>query len=331
MPLWHPDRFLISRSPDRVRELAQWEHDSLQGLNGLPWGIASTLTLGVMEVDEYLLLFQPWTSTALAHVAPALGLAAGQPVVYQPRRSYDLWGTRYFLLPVRSDGWATEPRGYAALVPRTDSIYPDPHQLSKAERARWAEQEDWHLTRNRSAYPPAWIVHEAHAVAPVADPQARAELFTALAYQNDPFWYIPARRVFDPRALAWIETADPKALMGYVSSRPVLPDESVTITRHEPQRVELLVRLRQPGIVILADTYYPGWRLTIDGQPAPILRANRMMRGAAVPGGEHRLVYVYDPWSFKIGGTLSVLALAILLPLVVRHHARSQARPSLVE
>jgi hypothetical protein len=318
MPLWHPERFLISRSPDRIRELAEWDRDTLQGLQGLPWGIASTVTLGVMEVDAYLLLFQPQTFPAQAGVAPALAIAEGQPVVYYPRRSYDLWGTRYFLLPVRSDGWATEARGYAALVASTESVYPDPRQLGKSERARWAEQQDWHLTRNGAAYPPAWIVRQAHVVAPATDPLARARLFGALAYQNDAFWHDPARRVFDPRVVAWIETANPRMLMGYLSPRPVLPDERVTIARHEPQRVELLVRLRQPGLVILTESFYPGWKLTIDGQPAPILRANRMMRGAAVTGGEHRLVYVYDPWSLRIGCAVSVLGLTVLGVLAIR-------------
>jgi hypothetical protein len=313
LPFWHPDRFLVNRSPDRVRELAQWEHDSLQGLNGLPWGIASSVTLGVLELDEYLLLFQPQTLRAEPDVAKVLSITAGQPFVYYPRRSYDLWGTHYFLLPVHSEGWATEARGYAALVPRTESVYPDPHQLNQNERARWAEQEDWHLTRNRAAFPSAWIVHQARVVGPATDPEARARLFAALAYQNDPFWHEPARRVFDPRVVGWIETANPGELMGYVGPDPTLPDESVTITRHEAGRVDLLVRLRQPGLVILAETYYPGWRLTIDGEPARILRANRMMRGAAVRAGEHRLVYVYDPWSFRIGGIVSLLGLTMLL------------------
>ena len=62
--------------------------------------------------------------------------------------------------------------------------------------------------------------------------------------------------------------------------------------------------------MILADTYYPGWRLTIDGRPAPILRANRMMRGAAVREGEHTLVYVYDPWSLRIGAAVTLLGMA---------------------
>jgi hypothetical protein len=318
MPLWHPDPFLIRRSPDRIRELAEWEHDTLQGLHGLTWEIASTVTLGVLELDEYLLLFQPQTFAADTAVAPRLGIAEGTPVVYYPRRSYDLWGTRYFVLPVKSDGWANEPRGYAAFVPGTESVYPDPAQLGKTGRERWAEDEDWHLMRNRAAYPEAWVVHQARVVAPANDREARSELFSALAYQDDAFWHEPARRVYYPRVMAWIETSDPKALMGYLSPRAILPDESVTITRREPQRVELRARLRQPGLVILADTYYPGWHLTIDGQRAPILRANRMMRGAAVGRGEHRLVYVYDPWSFRVGRAISLLAVAILLPLVVR-------------
>jgi hypothetical protein len=317
MPLWHPERFLSIRSPDRIRELAEWERDTLQGLQGLPWGIGSTVTLGVLELDQYHLLFQPQTFSAEASVASALGIAEGQPVVYYPRRSYDLWGTRYFLLPVRAEGWATEARGYAAFLPRTDSVYPDPKELGTVGRAQWAQREDWHLKGNQMASPAAWIVHQAHVVAPATDPAARAELFATLAYQNDPLWHEPARRVFDPRVTALIETDDPKALLGYLSPRSLLAGEAVAITRYEPQRVELRARLREPGLVILSDTCYPGWRLTIDGRSAPILRANRMMRGAAVPRGEHRLVYAYDPWSFRIGGAVSILGLVVLVLLAL--------------
>ncbi len=65
----------------------------------------------------------------------------------------------------------------------------------------------------------------------------------------------------------------------------------MTITKYGEQRVELEAVLDRPGLVILADVYYPGWRLTIDGKPAPIYRTNRVMRGAAVPAGRSHLVY----------------------------------------
>jgi uncharacterized membrane protein YfhO len=57
----------------------------------------------------------------------------------------------------------------------------------------------------------------------------------------------------------------------------------VAIVEVQPQRVILKARLDRPGLVILADSYYPGWQLAIDGQAATIYRANRLMRGAAVP------------------------------------------------
>ncbi len=64
--------------------------------------------------------------------------------------------------------------------------------------------------------------------------------------------------------------------------------------------------------------YYPGWTLQIDGKSAPILRTNRLMRGAAVAAGTHRLVYRYDPLSFRLGGLVSLLSIALGVGFGVR-------------
>jgi hypothetical protein len=53
--------------------------------------------------------------------------------------------------------------------------------------------------------------------------------------------------------------------------------------------VELSAWLDSLGLVILADPYYPGWRLTFDGETEPIYRANRLMRASPVLAGEHTL------------------------------------------
>jgi hypothetical protein len=129
---------------------------------------------------------------------------------------------------------------------------------------------------------------------------------------NDPIWREPGQTVLDLRQLAVIETDDAGRLRGFLSPTPVGPSESVSIVSYQPQRVELRANLDRPGLVILADTYYPGWLLTIDGRPVPILRANRMMRGAAVPAGEHTLVYTYEPASFRIGAIVSLVGLILL-------------------
>jgi hypothetical protein len=130
---------------------------------------------------------------------------------------------------------------------------------------------------------------------------------------NDPIWSERGRPVLDLRQTALIETNDKERLIGFLSRTPVGPSESVAVVKYEPQRVELRVSLERPGVVILADVYYPGWRLTIDGRTAPIFRANRMMRGAAVLAGEHTLIYTYEPDSFRIGAIVSLVGVIVLL------------------
>ncbi len=77
----------------------------------------------------------------------------------------------------------------------------------------------------------------------------------------------------------------------------------------------LEVNLDSPGVVVLADVYYPGWELMIDDKLAPVYRVNGLMRGAAVTKGPHRLVYTYAPQSFRVGLLVSIGGMAAFLVL----------------
>jgi hypothetical protein len=323
MSLWHPEGFTKHGSPDRFAELTRWERDTLQPANALPLDLSYCLTQGVLEMVDYLLFFRSEEIPAGPEAARFLGLREGQRLNYYPRRGFDLWNARYFILPIRTDNWKSADRGYAAFLPGTEVIYPPAKDVAGPVGEPWREHEDWHLLRNKDAFPRAWPVHFVHVRKPIggmkSDPKAgdeKLELLKDLVYKDDPFWNVPGRDPYDLRAVAFVETDRLRDLAGYVAKRSVGPDESVTITRHEPQRVEIVADLEHPGLVILADVYYPGWRLTIDGVDAPIYRTNRLMRGAAVKAGRHTLVYTYDPLSFKLGGALSLLGLLALLGLL---------------
>jgi uncharacterized membrane protein YfhO len=77
---------------------------------------------------------------------------------------------------------------------------------------------------------------------------------------------------------------------------------------------------------VLADTFYPGWKLTIDGHPAPIYKVNRVMRGAAVTKSTHHLVYSYDPRSFQVGKQITLAGLAATLVFALYLVFRARAR-----
>jgi hypothetical protein len=324
MAFWHPEGFTKVGSPRRFEELTRWERDTLETIDGLPLGFSYCLNQGVLELFDYLMFFPRHEISAGAEAAKFLGIPAGQPVSYTPRGGFDLWNARYFILPIRTDAWKSGNRGYAAFVPQTEVIFPAPGESAGPAGEAWREHQDWQVVRNKDTFPRAWLVHFARIrgaytgmAAHPAVGDEKLELVKDLVYKEDPVWVEPGRRVYDLRAMAFVETDQPQQLAGYISRAPVGPVESVEVARHEPQRVELVANLERPGLVVLADVYYPGWSLTIDGEPAPIYRTNRMMRGAAVKAGRHTLVYTYDPASFRIGRALSIaglLALAALVP-----------------
>jgi hypothetical protein len=69
----------------------------------------------------------------------------------------------------------------------------------------------------------------------------------------------------------------------------------VGVTDYTTDRVTLQVSAAQPGYLLLTDAYYPGWTVTVNGQPAPIYRANVMFRAVPVPQGESTVVFEYRP------------------------------------
>ena len=88
---------------------------------------------------------------------------------------------------------------------------------------------------------------------------------------------IPTRMIAN-EAHAWVEVDDLRPLRKFIAGGRSTPGEQVTVHYLNPQRVEIEARLEKPGLVILADVFYSGWKLQIDGHEAPLLRVNGMMR-----------------------------------------------------
>ena len=66
------------------------------------------------------------------------------------------------------------------------------------------------------------------------------------------------------------------------------------------------------GLVIVSDTFFPGWKADIDGHSADIYEVNAAMRGVVAPAGEHTVTMRYRPASVYLGGFLTLLGVAIV-------------------
>ena len=140
-----------------------------------------------------------------------------------------------------------------------------------------------------------------------------------------------ARIADDPEALRLLATggvgvSDEIVLPpGTRELAPILashPEGSVEIVDFRSDRVVLTAHLPAAGFVVLVDTWDAGWRATVDGQSADLLRANLAFRAVAVPAGDHRVEMVYRPRSVLLGAALSGVAVALLLGLAWRERAR---------
>ena len=149
-----------------------------------------------------------------------------------------------------------------------------------------------HVYRNPSALPRAWAVHEEFTVS------SRSQVMRKL---GDPA-FVPSRT-----ALTWSK-ADLQSCQG----------DRITIAAYSSDRVVLNCEMRCRGLVVLSDTWFPGWEAAVDGQPAEILEVYGALRGVVVNGGNHRMEMNYRPRSFRLGaamtlaGALGTLALVLI-------------------
>ena len=146
------------------------------------------------------------------------------------------------------------------------------------------------IYQRSTAMPRVWIASE-------LEPVAEGEL---LARVNDP--------TFDPRRTALVapgvdcQTGTPGAV--YIA--------------HGAEN-ELKAEVDSGGgLVVFSERFAPGWEATIDGELAPLLRVDGILRGICVPAGEHVIQLSYRPPSLVWGAGITCFALAILAVGVAR-------------
>jgi uncharacterized membrane protein YfhO len=79
----------------------------------------------------------------------------------------------------------------------------------------------------------------------------------------------------------------------------------VDFTSYAPKQIRLQAKAAAPCVLLLNDRFDPGWKVTVDGKPAELLRCNYIMRGVQVPPGEHEI-------EFRFGAPRTALFISFL-------------------
>ena len=80
-------------------------------------------------------------------------------------------------------------------------------------------------------------------------------------------------------------------------------------------------RVTAPALLVLSDSFFPGWEALVDGTRAPIVCADYAFRGVALAAGEHRVEFRYRPRSFRAGVALAAGGLVLALGAALRRRA----------
>lgn len=149
------------------------------------------------------------------------------------------------------------------------------------------------LFRERpTAFPRGWMVYRARVV------------------PSDSTEAVLRRGEIDPRQEALLEQ-HPGIRLPDVSPESVPHSIRCRIYEHNRQQWE--VYTAEPGLLCLSEIWYPAWKATVDGSPAPLLRAYHSLRAVPIPAGTHVVELRYDSASFRTGAWISALTAAATL------------------
>jgi|SRR5579872_566725 len=70
------------------------------------------------------------------------------------------------------------------------------------------------------------------------------------------------------------------------------------------------------GLLVVSETFYPGWEATVDGKPQPIYEVFGALRGVVLDAGSHRVEMSYRPGVVTLGTALSFSTIALSLVLI---------------
>lgn len=90
------------------------------------------------------------------------------------------------------------------------------------------------------------------------------------------------------------------------------PGDRAEMVAYAPETVVIKTQSAAPAVLVLSDTYYPGWSATIDDEPVDIYPTNVLFRGVPVPPGEHTVIFTYQPTGWRLGLGLAALASGVL-------------------
>jgi hypothetical protein len=182
----------------------------------------------------------------------------------------------------------------------TEKIFP-PNRFSEVY-----SDNTWKIIENRQAVPRVYIVTK-------TDTYETPEEFEEKFYDPD----------FNPYNTVLLDKNLPDP-MDYSGSTP-----SAYLALYEPENIIIRTSSDGNGMLVLSDTFYPGWTADIDGSKTPIYRANFSFRAIYLPKGSHTVSFRYKPASVTAAEYITELSIIIMVSWIVFNNRKYNKKPEM--
>lgn len=239
------------------------------------------------------------------HVTAPVGEAITDPDCHEPRRKFAYWVGKGNW--VRFDFEGPKTKGRYLLFLQYNGAFPDPAvevEVAQGTRRQVAgpirlpQTWSWNCWTTRSAELGEFEVE------PGAG-QITLSLARDLAIEPYSLWLVRLPETLPQRAR----------------------DFSFHNFEVSANRIRFQAKLSEDGYVLLNEIDYPGWRATIDGTPAEILRADSLFRALWVSAGTHDIEFRFWPQRLLPGAAISLGTLtAVAAALAVTRRSKTKPR-----
>jgi len=98
----------------------------------------------------------------------------------------------------------------------------------------------------------------------------------------------------------------------------------VNLIEYSPNKINFSVDTQSNNILFLSDSFFPGWKAYVDGKETKIYRANYAFRSIFVPSGKHTVMFSYNPKSFYIGTSVTLVTIMVIMLYIAINRMRGK-------
>lgn len=175
----------------------------------------------------------------------------------------------------------------------------------------------------------------------MANEQGQESVFTnGEAY--GPAWFVKSIKVVaddaeELQSLGTTNLRDTAVIQQSLVAKAGTPqwDSSATIrlSKFDPDEIEYTTQSTSPQFAVFSEVYYPyGWNAYIDGKKSEYIRTNYVLRGLAIPAGQHTVRFVFEPSTVKTGATMMyvgsyLIVIFVLGGLFMHYRQKNRTNP----